>query len=188
MTHPLLVGTDGHEKMSKSLGNYVGITEPPNEIFGKVMSVSDAALMDYVEYLANSEWEDLLPARDAVKQGGGDAMGLKKAVAERLVARYHGSEAGRDALDHFRRVVQSKELPDDIAEHELPLDGAEGRPILELLEQAELVVSRSEARRLARQGALSVDGEKVDDPTRLLGAGSYLLRVGKRRFARVTLA
>jgi tyrosyl-tRNA synthetase len=188
ITHPLLVGTDGHEKMSKSLGNYVGITEPPHEIFGKVMSISDAALIDYVEYLGNREWDDLISARDAIRQGGGDPMGLKKAVAERLVARYHGDEAGREALGHFQRVVQSKGLPEDIPEHYVALDGAADRPLLELLEQGDLIESRGEARRLARQGALSIDGEKIEDPTGSLGPGSYLVRMGKRRFARITLA
>ena len=188
ITHPLLIGTDGHEKMSKSLGNTVGITDPPNEMFGKVMSISDVALMDYVECLSNGEWEDLLPARDAVKKGGGDPMGLKKEVARRLVTRYHRDEAGREALEYFQRVVQSKEQPDDIPEHEVALEGAADRPLLEILEQAGLIASRGEARRMARQGALSIDGAKVEDPTGSLGPGTYLVRLGKRRFARVTLA
>ena len=188
ITHPLLIGTDGHEKMSKSLGNTVGITDPPNEMFGKVMSISDVALMDYAEYLSNGEWEDLLPARDAVKKGGGDPMGLKKEVARRLVARYHRDQAGREALEYFQRVVQSKEQPDDIPEHEVALGGAADRPLLEILEQAGLIASRGEARRMARQGALSIDGAKVEDPTGSLGPGTYLVRLGKRRFARVTLA
>jgi tyrosyl-tRNA synthetase len=188
ITHPLLIGTDGHEKMSKSLGNYVGITDPPSEIFGKVMSVSDIALMDYVEYLGNREWGDLHPLRDAIKHGEGDPMGLKKEVARRLVARYHGEDAGRDALDHFQRVVQSKELPDDIPEHRVSLDGDAGRPLLELLELASLIASRGEARRMARQGALTVDGQKVQDPTASLGPGAYVVRLGKRRFARIILS
>jgi tyrosyl-tRNA synthetase len=187
ITHPLLVGTDGHEKMSKSLGNYVGITEPPNEIFGKVMSVSDVALMDYIEYLANGEWEDLLPARDAVKQGGGDPMSLKKDIARRLVARYHGEEAGEAALDRFQRVIQEKELPKDIPEHRIELGGETGLSVLEVVERAGLASSRGEIRRMARQGALSIDGERLEDPTVQLAAGAYVVRLGKRRFARVVL-
>jgi tyrosyl-tRNA synthetase len=181
------VGTDGSEKMSKSLGNYVGITEPPGEIFGKVMSISDVALLDYIEYLGNAEWDDLLTGRDAVKQGSGDPMGLKKEVARRLVARYHGEEAAAEALDAFRRVVQSKQEPEDIPEHWLELAGGGSLAILEVLERAGLISSRGEARRLARQGGLAIDGEKVGDPTEKLSAGTYVIRVGKRRFARITL-
>ena len=187
ITHPLLVGTDGTEKMSKSLGNYVGVTEPPNEIFGKVMSISDLALLQYVEYLGNGEWEDLLPSRDALKEGEGDPMGLKKEVARRLVARYNGEEAGTAALDHFQRVVQARELPDDIPEVSLSLDGRPDLSVLEVLEQLRLTASRGASRRVARQGGLAVDGERVDDPTRRLSAGTYLIRVGKRKFARLTL-
>lgn len=185
ITHPLLVGTDGSEKMSKSLGNYVGITEPPEEIFGKVMSVSDAALTDYVDTLGFGEWDDLLAARDEVKQGAGDPMGLKKEVARRLVARFHGDVAGGDALERFERVVQGKALPDDMPEHRLERAGEAVLPILELLERVGLIGSRSEGRRLAKQGALSLDGQRVEDPTTGLGAGTYVVRVGKRRFARV---
>ena len=188
ITHPLLVGTDGAEKMSKSLGNYIGVTEPPGDIFGKVMSVSDVALLDYIDYLGNGEWEDLLPARDDVKAGQGDPMGLKKEVAGRLVSRYHGGDAARDAREQFERVVQSKELPDDIPETPVPLDGEADLALLEILERLGLTKSRGETRRLASQGALSVDGEKVEDATRRLGPGEYLIRVGKRKFARATLS
>ncbi len=187
ITHPLLVGTDGSEKMSKSLGNYVGIAEPAEEIFGKVMSVSDVALLDYVDYLGNGDWDDLLAARTAVAAGEGDAMGLKKEIARRLVARYHGRDAGSEALDRFERVVQGGEVPDDVPEHQLALEGQNGRSLLEILEQIGFVGSRGEARRMAKQGALSVDGERVEDPTRALAAGTWLIRLGKRRFARVTL-
>lgn len=187
ITHPLLVGTDGHEKMSKSLGNYIGITEEPNEIFGKVMSISDVSLVGYIEYLGAGEWTDLQPARDAIKRGDGDPMGLKKEVARRLVSRYHGESAGADAVAHFERVVQAKQLPEDVPEHRLELAGRTGLSLLEVLERLDLVGSRGEARRLARQGAVSVDGERVTDPTVELSAGSHLVRCGKRRFARVTL-
>ena len=187
ITHPLLVGTDGREKMSKSLGNYVGISEPASDMFGKLMSISDAALLTYVELLGNGEWEDLVPQRDAVGGGGGDPMALKKEVARRLVSRYHGVAAGRDAALRFERVVQSGELPDEIPEHRIDLGADADIGLLELLERTGLVASRSEGRRLAGQGALSINGERVADPTLRLVAGSYLLRVGKRRYARVTL-
>ena len=188
LTHPVLVGTDGREKMSKSLGNYIGIEDPPEEMFGKVMSVSDAALIDYVRLLGAGEWADLLSAADDVRAGGGDPMGLKKNVARRLVERHHGFEAGASAEQHFRKVVQSREVPDDIPEFALELGGEPDLGLLELLERLDLVSSRGEGRRLASQGAVRIDGEQVRDPTRRLAAGTHLLRVGKRRFARVRLS
>jgi len=194
ITHPLLVGTDGSEKMSKSLGNYVGVTEPPNEMFGKVMSISDTALLEYIDCLGNGEWEDLASSVDAVRGGGGDPLALKKDVAKRLVARYHGNEAGDAARDHFQRVVQSKQVPEDVPHVTLSLDGEPDRSLLEILDQlrvppedAKLTASRGETRRMARQGGLGVDGERVEDPTRRFPAGTYMIRVGKRGFARVTL-
>ena len=114
-------------------------------------------------------------------------MGLKKEVARRLVSRYNGEEAGAAALDRFQRVVQAKELPDDIPEVALSLDGRPALSILEALEQLGLTKSRGESRRVARQGGLTVDGDKVEDPTLPLAAGTYLIRVGRRRFTRLTL-
>ena len=187
LTHPVLVGTDGREKMSKSLGNTIGIEDPPEEMFGKIMSISDATLLEYIRLLSAGEWVDLNPDSDEVRAGGGDPMGLKKSVARRLVERYHGPEAGAAAEGHFRKVVQSREVPDDIPEVALELGGEPDLGLLELLEKLELVSSRGEGRRLASQGAVRIDGEQVRDPTRRLAAGTHLLRVGKRRFARVQL-
>ncbi len=187
ITHPLLVGTDGVEKMSKSLGNYIGITEPPGEIFGKVMSVSDAALLDYIEYLGDGDWDDLQQSRAELAQGAGDPMGLKKEIARRLVGRYHGDDAGILALDAFERVVQGGATPDDVPELDVPAGEKGEVALLEVLEKARLIASRGEARRLAKQGALSIDGERVEDPTGSLGPGVYLIRLGKRKYARVTV-
>jgi tyrosyl-tRNA synthetase len=187
LTHPVLVGTDGRDKMSKSLGNSIAIRDAPEQMFGKVMSISDAALVDYVALLSAGQWEDLLPAAAAVKAGGGEPMELKKAVAQRLVERYHGGEAGVRAEKHFRKVVQSREVPDDLAEVPLELAGAADLGLLEVLEKLGLISSRGEGRRLAKQGAIHIDGEGVRDPTRRLGAGAYLIRVGKRKFARARL-
>jgi tyrosyl-tRNA synthetase len=187
ITHPLLVGTDGHEKMSKSLGNYVGISERATDMFGKLMSISDSVLLTYFDLLGNDEWEDLVTSREAVGRGAGDPMGLKKQVARRVVSRYHGVEAGDEALVRFERVVQAGELPDEIPELRMDLGGKAALSVLDVLERAGLVASRGEGRRLAGQGALLLDGERIADPTLRLAAGSYLLRVGKRRYARVTL-
>jgi tyrosyl-tRNA synthetase len=190
LTHPVLVGTDGSDKMSKSLGNAIAIRDAPEEMFGKVMSISDAVLPDYIELLSAGEWADLLPMAAQMRISGTgplDPMGSKKSVAQRLVERYHGAEAGVRAEEHFRKVVQSREAPDDLVEVPLELAGAADLGLLEVLEKLALISSRGEGRRLAKQGAIRIDEEVVRDPTLRLDAGSYLLQVGKRKFARAKL-
>ncbi len=186
ITHPLLVGSDG-AKMSKSLGNGIGITDRPEELFGKVMSVSDSLMLEYYDLLHDSRWEALKPLREALGRGEGDPMGFKLGLAGALVERFAGSEAAREAAEAFRSVVQNKQIPEDLVElaFETGPDGEIG--LLDLLERLEMVASRSEARRLVGQKAVRVDGEVVTVPTLRLRAGSYLLKVGKRRFARVRL-
>jgi tyrosyl-tRNA synthetase len=185
ITHPLLVGTDGREKMSKSLGNTIGITDAPEEIYGKLMSVSDALMLDYLELLFAGEWEDLREAREAVRAGRGDPLALKHELALRVVARFHGDEAARQAREGFRRVIQRRELPEEIPEFELPEGQGGGLGLLDLLRQVDFAASNSEARRLVAQGSVQVDGERVGDPHLRLGPGSHLVQVGRRRFARV---
>jgi len=186
ITHPLLVGSDG-AKMSKSLGNGIGITDRPEEMFGKVMSVSDSLMLEYYDLLHDGRWEALKPLREALGRGEGDPMGFKLGLAGALVERFAGPEAAREAADAFRSVVQNKQIPEDLVE--LGFETGPGGEIglLELLERLEMVASRSEARRLVGQKAVRVDGEVVTVPTLRLPAGSYLLKVGKRRFARVRL-
>lgn len=185
ITHPLLVGTDGVEKMSKSLGNSIGITDLPEEIYGKVMSVPDAQMGDYFDVLSAGEWEADRSAFAAWGRGEGDPMALKQRLAELIVTRVHGGEAAAGARAHFRKVVQEKGVPDEVPEHRISLDGADALPLLDALVQLELVKSRSEGRRMVDQGAVSVDGERAADALRGLGAGEYLLRVGKRRYAKL---
>jgi tyrosyl-tRNA synthetase len=187
LTHPLLVGTDGVEKMSKSLGNTVGIAEPPEEIYGKVMSISDDLMLRWFDLLGFGEWEDLRAGRDAVAAGGGDPLAVKKALARRLVTRFHGAAAGERAAEHFARVVQRRELPEEIGEVRLALGGGPGIGLLDLLRRVELVQSNGEARRLIAQGGLRVDGAREADPARRLGPGRYLLQAGRRRLVRVQL-
>ncbi len=186
ITHPLLVGSDG-VKMSKSLGNGIGITDRPDEMFGKVMSVSDTLMLEYYDLLHDGRWEALKPLREALGRDEGDPMEFKLGLARALVERFAGAEAAREAADHFRNVVQGKGTPEDLEEvrYETGPEGEIGLP--ELLERLELVASRSEARRLVGQKAVRVDGEVVADPALRLSAGAYLLKVGKRRFARVRL-
>jgi tyrosyl-tRNA synthetase len=187
ITYPLLVGTDG-AKMSKSLGNAIGITDPPAELFGKVMSVSDSLMLDYFDLLADDRWDDLRPLREAAGRGGGDPMEFKLALARALVERFAGAEAAETAATHFRDVIQRKQVPTDL--EEIVCEMGEGAEIglLELLDRLDLVDSRSQARRLVEQKAVRIDGEIVTDSAVRLPAGSYLLKVGKRRFAKVRLS
>jgi tyrosyl-tRNA synthetase len=186
LTHPLLVGTDGKEKMSKSLGNTVGITDPPEEMYGRTMSIPDALLPAWVRLLGAGRWDDLLPRAEALEGGGGDPLALKQEIAGRVVARFHGETAGERARQHFRRVVQEKQLPDDVPERRVALaGGATSAGLLDVMREALGVRSNAEARRLVGQGAVELDGQRVDDPGLRLEAGAYLLRAGRRRFARI---
>jgi tyrosyl-tRNA synthetase len=187
LTHTLLVGVDGSEKMSKSLGNTIDITDPPEEIYGKTMSISDSLMLDYFDLLRGGEWDDLAEARAAFERGNGDPLAFKHALARRLVERFHGAGAGERAAAHFEQVITRKQTPDDVPEVALALGDDGRRGLLEVLAEVGLAASRSEARRLVAQNAVQVDGEKVGDATLSLGAGSYLLKVGKRRFSKVTL-
>jgi tyrosyl-tRNA synthetase len=185
LTHPLLVGTDGKEKMSKSLGNTVGITDSPAEMYGRTMSIPDALLPRWVRLLG-SGWDDLLPLADAVEAGGGDPLALKQEFAQRIVARFHDAAAGERARDHFRRVVQEKQLPEEVPERSVALAaGSSSAGLLDVLREVLGVRSNAEARRLVGQGAVELDGQRVEDPSLRLEVGAYLLRAGRRRFARV---
>ncbi len=185
ITHPLLVGTDGADKMSKSLGNLVGITDPPEEAYGRTMSISDGLMLEWFDLLSFGQWDDLAGARRAVGEGGGDPLALKHEMAWRIVERFHGADAAEGARAHFRSVVQQGGIPEEIDEVELAgEDGSLG--LLAAISTAGLAGSNSEARRLVSQGAVRVDGSRVDDPRhRLAVGGPYLLQVGKRRFARI---
>jgi tyrosyl-tRNA synthetase len=185
LTHPLLLGTDGKEKMSKSLGNTVGLTDSPEEMYGRTMSIPDALLPAWVRLLGAGRWDDLLPAVSELEAGRGDPFRLKQALAARLVERFHGADAASRALAHFQRVVREREIPADVPEARVALqdDGRVG--LLDVMRETLRVSSNAEARRLVVQGAVELDGTRIDDPSLRLEAGSYLLRAGRRRFARV---
>jgi tyrosyl-tRNA synthetase len=187
LTHPLLVGLDGHEKMSKSLGNSIGITDRPNEMYGKVMSIPDAAMSDWHRLLAMGDWPELGERLVQFGDGDGDPMELKHELANSIVARVHDIAAAAEAGEVFRRVVQRKEVPDHVPEVTLALAGRSGLKLVEMLVEAGLAPSKSEARRLVQQGGVSVDREKQSDPTTLFQAGSQLIQVGKRRYAKVVV-
>ena len=189
ITHPLLVGTDGRDKMSKSLGNSIGITDAPEQMYGKVMSLPDAVMPEYFEILSAGEWEADGEAFKAFREGVGDPMALKHRLASLIVERIHGGEAAQAGAAHFKQVVQGKGVPDNVPEGQWALGDASSVPLLEVLVakigEKPLAASRSEARRLASQGGISVDGDRMEDIQHPLPAGTHLIRVGKRRFLRL---
>jgi tyrosyl-tRNA synthetase len=188
LTHPLLVGIDGSgEKMSKSLGNTIGLTDPPEEIYGKCMSISDALMLEYFDVLSAGEWNDLAGERARLGAGEGDPLAFKHGLAARIVERFHGAEAAADAAEHFARVITRKQVPDDVPENRVALGEGGVRGLLEILDEVGLAGSRGEARRLVSQGAVQIDGSRVSDATLRLSRGTYLIKVGKRRFARIAL-
>jgi tyrosyl-tRNA synthetase len=174
--------------MSKSLGNSIALLDAPEEIYGKIMSISDALLLDYVAILPAAEGSDLRSERQAVVAGEGDPLALKHELARRVVERFHDANAGGLAADHFRRVVQERGTPSEVAEYDFSLSGEAKVSLLDLVDRLGLAASRGEVRRLVSQGAVSVDDARVTDPLMVLGAGSYLLKLGRRRFARVQIA
>ncbi len=178
MTFPLLEGLDGVRKMSKSLGNYVGVTEAPREMFGKLMSVSDTMMLRYYELLT-----DLEPAEIAsIKHHAVHPMEAKKRLAGLIVEEYHDGGAARAARQHFETRFQKREVPADVPVFRL----ADEIWVCELMKQLKFVPSTSEARRLISQGAVRVDGEPVTDPNfRFVPGRNHLLEVGKRRIARI---
>ncbi|MDR1349452.1 MAG: tyrosine--tRNA ligase [Zoogloeaceae bacterium] len=186
LTVPLLEGTDGEKKMSKSLGNYIGIDEPPREIFGKLMSISDPLMWRYYELLSFRSEVEI--ARDKAEvTAGKNPRDVKAALAEEIVARFHGQAAATAAREEFAARFRQGVLPDDMPEFTLKAEGA-GLSILYALKQVDLTASTSEAIRMIRQGGVKADGEKVSDKTLLLPAGAtVVLQVGKRKFAKVTV-
>jgi len=186
LTMPLLEGLDGINKMSKSLGNYIGITETPKEIYGKVMSISDELMVRYYELLSDADLDTLRGIRDGVagEPDGAHPMESKKALARELVARFHDQAGALRAEEEFIQQFKQKEVPEDIPLVNLRIDGPVW--ICRLLTEAGLVSSNGEARRLIKQGAVRLGGEKVADADQEISpVGEVVLQAGKRRFARV---
>lgn len=186
LTMPLLEGLDGVNKMSKSLGNIVGITDAPNDMFGKLMSISDELMWRYLDLLSFRPASTIECWREEVHKGR-NPRDVKVDLAKEIVARFHSAEAADAALAEFESRFKQGEIPKDLVEVELCAP-AEGLPIPQVLKQAGLVSSTSEALRLIGQGGVKLDGERVSDKSVVLrGGASVVLQVGKRRFARVTL-
>jgi len=187
ITMPLLEGLDGVNKMSKSLGNYIGINDPPDEIFGKLMSVSDELMIRYYELISDTSLADLAKLKDGMKSGSVHPMDAKKALGRELVARYHGMAAAETAEETFVRRFRDKQIPDELDDVVLSAGG--GTMLLcKVLSEAGLVKSNSEGRRSILQGGVKVDSVKISDENYELASGAtYVIQVGKRRFSRVTL-
>jgi tyrosyl-tRNA synthetase len=175
---PLLVGTDGVQKMSKSLDNYIGITEPPEDIYGKTMSLKDEVILLYMETVTDIPDEELEEFKKQMA-GGLNPMTLKKRLAHELVAQLYSEEDAAAAAAHFEKTVQNKELPEDITEYLLENDMSCSL----LLAQTGLCASRSEAVRMIKQGAVTVDGKKISDANEMISKG-VTIKVGKRRYLR----
>lgn len=184
---PLLEGLDGVNKMSKSLGNYIGISEAPKEIFGKTMSVSDTLMWRYYDLLSFRSTAEIEGLKRDV-EGGRNPRDVKVMLAQELVARFHGARAAEEALADFEARFQRKAIPDDIPQVNV-VAGSEGIPLFQVLKQAGLTGSTSEAMRMIEQGAVKLNGERADDKGLLLKAGeTVVMQVGKRKFASVVLA
>jgi tyrosyl-tRNA synthetase len=190
LTMPLLEGLDGVEKMSKSLGNYIGINEPPREIFGKAMSISDDLMWRYYTLCTDLPVAEVDALRRRVADGSLHPKQAKVDLARRIVADYHGAAAAAEAAAEFERIFARRENPDEVREIVVPL-AAEPIWIPKLMVTAGLAKSNGEARRLIEQGGVSIDGERIADPAATLPAkapATHLIKVGKRHFVRVVFA
>jgi len=185
VTMPLLEGLDGVNKMSKSLGNYIGISESADDIFGKILSVNDELMFRYYELLSDLSMAEIAVLKDEMEQGRIHPKAVKVRLAKELVARFHDQEAAEAAERNFEQVFKKHELPDDIPDKTISVEG-ETIWLPKLLLEAELVKSTSDGRRMVKQNAVSVDGGKISDVKAEIPArGEVLLKVGKRRFCKV---
>lgn len=186
ITVPLLEGLDGVQKMSKSLGNYIGITDAPTDMFGKIMSISDDLMWRYFELLSFRSANELADLRTRVTDGA-NPRDIKIELAKELIARFHDAAAAEGAHQDFIQRFQKNAIPDSMPELNLTLEEAQ-RGIANVLKEAELVASTSEAMRMIKQGGVKIDGEKVTDTKLQCALGSTAVyQVGKRKFARVTI-
>lgn len=184
LTMPLLEGLDGVQKMSKSLGNYVGINEPPQEMFGKLMSISDELMWRYFELLSFRPMDEILSLRNEVMQGL-NPRDVKIKLALEIVERFHSKDAAEFALKDFQTKFQRGAIPDDIPNISIKIE-SDDIPLGNLLKQAGLVESTSEAIRLIKQGGIKINSEKVSDPAlRIKKGAEFICQIGKRKFAKI---
>ena len=186
---PLLPGTDGVQKMSKSLGNYIGIDEPADDIYGKTMSLPDSMIIDYFNFLTDVSNSDLNEMRLVIDGRSENPMGLKKELASNLVTQFHDANAAIAAADHFERTVQHSQMPDDIPLYALPSETElQGKRLSNFLVDAGVATSASEARRLIEQGAVQLNGDVVTSNDIVDGLGlkpDDVIRAGRRRYVKL---
>ncbi|HDL4699673.1 TPA: tyrosine--tRNA ligase [Mannheimia haemolytica] len=182
MTLPLLVGLDGEKKMSKSLGNYIGVTEAPSEMFGKIMSISDDLMWDWYNLLSFRPLDEIAQLKADVENGK-NPRDVKILLAKEIIARFHDEAAADAAEQEFINRFQKGAIPDEVPE--FTFEGEIG--LAALLKEAGLVPSTSEAIRSAQQGGVKIDGEKVEDVKQTAQKGTFVYQVGKRKFARITV-
>ncbi|MGH9711424.1 MAG: tyrosine--tRNA ligase [Candidatus Acidiferrales bacterium] len=187
-TMPILVGLDGAKKMSKSLGNYVGITDPPAQMFGKLMSISDELMWSYYELVTDFASPVIVRLKEEVRTGVLHPMDAKMQLAHTIIANFHGEDAARAARDEFQRVFRNRQAPEDAPQKKLARSGLTRVSTLVFI--SDLAPSRAEAERLIKQGAVEIDGQRVDDVKKevdLSQPASFLLRAGKKKFLRVII-
>jgi len=188
LTMPILVGLDGQRKMSKSLGNYVGITEAPGEIFGKMMSIPDELMWSYYELVTDRAPQQIAALKQDVSGGKLHPMDAKMRLAEEVIAGFHGGDAARKAAENFQRVFRDRQAP--IEAPVVKLLKGPPKKLTALLVDLELIASKSEAERLIKQGGVEIDEQRVDDPRRdldLSKPAEFLLRAGKKKFLRIVV-
>ncbi len=180
---PILEGLDGVQKMSKSLNNYIGVTDEANNMFGKVLSISDELMWRYFELLSSKSLKEIKELKDGVENGTIHPKNVKDSLAVEIVDRYHGKGAGLKAQDEFKKVFAKKDIPTDIPEFKLEVNTW----ICQALVDTNLVTSTSQARRDIKAGAVKVNQEKIDDDKLNLSKGEYILQKGKKSFAKIVI-
>jgi tyrosyl-tRNA synthetase len=188
LTMPILVGLDGSRKMSKSLGNYVGITEPPADMFGKLMSISDSLMWDYFELLTDHTPGEIASYKSDVSNGNLHPMDLKMRLAEEVIAGFHGEDAARKAAENFQRVFRDRQAPEEAPV--VKVQRGPAKKLTALLVELKLAPSKAEAERLIKQKAVEIDGVTMEDPRKdidLTQSGEFLLRAGKKKFVRLVV-
>jgi tyrosyl-tRNA synthetase len=189
LTMPILVGLDGQRKMSKSLGNYIGITEAPNEIFGKIMSISDDLMWTYYELVTDRTPAEIDALKKEVSAGAFHPMDAKMQLAQEVIAGFQGEDAARKAAENFQRIFRDRQAPEGAPVRKVRVGGA--KKLVALLVELQLVPSKSEAIRLIEQGGVEIDGARVDDARKEIDMSTpreFLLRAGKKKFVRVVVA
>ena len=185
---PILVGLDGSRKMSKSLGNYVGITEAPGEIFGKMMSIPDELMWSYYELVTDRTPQEIAALKKEVSGGALHPMDAKMRLAQEVIAGFHGEDAARKAAENFQRVFRDRQAP--VEAPVVKLSKGPAKKLTALLVDLKLIASKSEAERLIKQGGVEIDEVRVDDPRKdidLSKPAEFLLRAGKKKFVRVVV-